>query len=49
MDPYQVVFDQISDKDIIQHILGDRVDRASLVGFIPDSLLVLPKWADVFH
>ena len=33
----------ISDKDIIQRTLGDGVDRAGLVGFIPDSLLVLLK------
>lgn len=48
MDPYQVVFDRGSDKDIIQYTLSGGVDRASLVSFLPDSLPVPPRLADVF-
>jgi hypothetical protein len=31
MDPYQVVFDRVSDKDIVQYTSGERVDRETLV------------------
>lgn len=34
MDPYQVVFDRASVKDIMHYTLNNGVDRASLVPFI---------------
>jgi hypothetical protein len=36
MDPYQVVFDQVSDKDIMEYTSEGGADRASLVSSIPD-------------
>jgi len=48
MDPYQIVFDRGSDKDIMQYILNEGIDRASLVGFFLDFLPVPPRLADVF-
>lgn len=30
MDPYQVIFDQVSDKDIMQYTAGEGVDRETL-------------------
>jgi len=38
MDPYQVVFDQISDKNIMQYTLSEGVDRASLILDITEGL-----------
>ena len=37
IDPYQVVFPRVSDKDITQHITDGGVDRVSLVSFIQSS------------
>lgn len=48
MDPCQVVFDQVSDKNIIQHTLNNGVDRASLVSFIPDFLPISPRLTNLF-
>jgi len=38
MDPYQVIFDQVSDRNIIQYTLGNEVDRASLIQGIAEGL-----------
>lgn len=40
MDPYQVVFDRVSDRDIVQYTLNNGVDRAILVSFISDPFPV---------
>ena len=48
MDPYQVVFDQVSNRDIIQYALNNGADRASLVSFISDSLPIPPRLIDLF-
>ena len=48
MDPYQVVFDRVSDKDIAQYTLDLGVNRASLVSFVSDSLQISPRLANAF-
>ena len=40
MDPYQVVFDRVSDKDITRYTLDGGVDRVSLVSFIQGSRII---------
>ena len=37
MDPYRVVFDRVSDKDITQYTMNGGVDRMSLVSFVQGS------------
>lgn len=46
MDPCQVVFDKVSNENVIQYTLNNVVDRGSLVGFIPIPLLVVPGLVD---
>lgn len=48
MDPYQVVFDQAPDKDIMQYTLNAGVNRANLVNFAPGSLPTPPRSANAF-
>lgn len=37
MDPYQIVFDQVSNKDVMQYTLREGVDRVNLVSSILSS------------
>ena len=48
MDPYQVVFDRVSDNGIAQYTSNDGVDRASLVSLFLDFFPISLGFIDAF-
>ena len=44
MNPYQIVFDRVSDRDIVKYTLTERgVDRVVLVSQLIISVLLYPS------